>query len=70
MDKNLLKKSLPVGLLLGIGSALAVAGLRLLLKGGTFFDHLFSLYGILTFVCVPAAWVAHACDRNKNKGSE
>ena len=34
MDKNLLKKSLPVGLLLGIGSALAVAGLRLLLKGG------------------------------------
>ena len=67
MDLNILKKALPKGILLGIGIALAYVLFRLLLRGGNFFDHLFSLYGILTLICVPIAWVVYYYDKEKKK---
>ncbi len=70
MDKNLLKKALPKGIALGLGVALLYVVVRLLLNGGTFFGHLFSVYGILTLICVPAAWVAYYYDKEKKKGGK
>ena len=67
MNKNLLKKALPKGILLGIGIALLYVVIRLLLNGGTFFGHLFSVYGILTLICVPVAWVAYYYDKEKKQ---
>ena len=70
MDKNLLKKALPKGIALGLGVALLYVVVRLLLNGGTFFGHLFSVYGILTLICVPVAWVAYYYDKEKKKGGK
>ena len=70
MDKNLLKKALPKGIALGLGVALLYVVVRLLLNGGTFFGHLFSVYGILTLICVPVAWVAYYYDKVKKKGGK
>ena len=70
MDKNLLKKALPKGIALGLGVALLYVVIRLLLNGGTFFGHLFSVYGILTLICVPIAWVAYYYDKEKKKGGK
>ena len=70
MDKNLLKKALPKGIALGLGVALLYVVARLLLNGGTFFGHLFSVYGILTLICVPVAWVAYYYDKEKKKGGK
>ena len=70
MDMNLLKKALPKGILLGLGVALVYVVIRLLLNGGTFFGHLFSVYGILTLICVPVAWVAYYYDKEKKKGGK
>lgn len=70
MDMNLLKKALPKGILLGLGVALVYVVVRLLLNGGTFFGHLFSVYGILTLICVPVAWVAYYYDKEKKKGGK
>lgn len=67
---NLLKKALPKGIVLGIGIALLYVLVRLLLNGGTFFGHLFSLYGILTLICVPIAWVAYYYDKEKKKNGK
>ena len=67
MNMNLLKKALPKGILLGIGIALLYVVVRLLLNGGTFFGHLFSVYGILTLVCVSVAWVAYYYDKEKKQ---
>ena len=67
IDLNILKKALPKGILLGIGIALVYVLFRLLLRGGNFFDHLFSLYGILTLICVPIAWVVYYYDKEKKK---
>ena len=67
MDKELLKKALPKGILLGVGIALLYVVIRLLLNGGTFFGHLFSVYGILTLICVPVAWVYYYYDKEKKK---
>ncbi len=67
MDMNLLKKALPKGILLGIGIALLYTVVRLLLNGGTFFGHLFSVYGILTLICVPVAWVAYYYEKEKKQ---
>ena len=66
MDKEILKKALPKGILLGLGVALLYVVIRLLLSGGTFFGHLFSVYGNLTLVCVPVAWVYYYYDKEKN----
>ena len=65
MDMNILKKALPKGILLGVCLALCYVLFRLLLNGGNFFDHLFSLYGILTLVCIPIAWVIYYYDKEK-----
>ena len=65
MDFNILKKALPKGILLGLGLALIYVVIRLLLNGGTFFGHLFSLYGILTLICIPIAWVIYYYDKEK-----
>jgi len=65
MDWNTLKKALPKGILLGIGLALVYVAFHLLLNGGNFFDHLFSLFGILTLICVPIAWVVYYYDKEK-----
>ena len=70
MDLNLLKNALPKGILLGIGNALLYVLFRLLLNGGTFFDHLFSVYGILTLIFVPIAWVAYYYDKEKKKNGK
>lgn len=70
MDFNILKKALPKGILLGLGIALAYVAFRLLLHGGTFFDHLFSLYGILTLIFIPIAWVVYFYDKEKKKGKD
>ena len=70
MDKDLLKKALPKGIALGLGVALLYVVARLLLNGGTFFGHLFSVYGILTLICVPVAWVAYYYDKEKKKGGK
>ena len=67
MDLNILKKALPKGILLGLGIALIYVLIRLLLNGGNFFDHLFSLYGFLTLICVPIAWVVYYYDKEKKK---
>ena len=67
MDMNLLKKALPKGILLGIGIALLYVLFRLLLNGGTFFDHLLSTYGILTLICMPIALVAYFYDKEKRR---
>ena len=69
MNKNLLMKAVPAGLLLGIVSTLAVVGIRMLLRGGSFFDHLFSVYSILTLISVPIAWVARCFDKYKEQES-
>ena len=69
MDKNLLKKALPKGIALGLGVALLYVVVRLLLNGGTFFGHLFSVYGILTLICVPVAWVAYYYDKEKKRAA-
>lgn len=68
MDKEILKKALPKGILCGLGLALVYVVVRLLLNGGTFFGHLFSLYGILLLICVPVAWVIYFYDKEKKKG--
>ena len=65
MDKEILKKALPKGILLGVGVALLYVVIRLLLNGGTFFGHLFSVYGILTLICVPVGWVYYYYDKEK-----
>lgn len=65
MDMNILKKALPRGILFGVGIALVYVVIRLLLNGGTFFGHLFSVYGILTLICVPVAWVFYYYDKEK-----
>ena len=70
MDMNLLKKALPKGILLGLGVALVYVVVRLLLNGGTFFGRFFSVYGILTLICVPVAWVAYYYDKEKKKGGK
>ena len=70
MDKNLLKKALPKGIALGLGVALLYVVVRLLLNGSTFFGHLFSVYGLLTLICVAVAWVAYYYDKEKKKGGK
>ncbi len=67
MDLSILKKALPKGILLGLGIALLYVVVRLLLNGGSFFGHLFSVYGILTLICVPVAWVVYYYDKEKKK---
>ena len=67
MNLNILKKALPKGILLGLGIALLYVVVRLLLNGGSFFGHLFSVYGILTLICVPVAWVVYYYDKEKKK---
>lgn len=67
MDLNILKKALPKGILLGLGIALLYVVVRLLLNGGSFFGHRFSVYGILTLICVPVAWVVYYYDKEKKK---
>ena len=51
-------------------NALLYVVVRLLLNGGTFFDHLFSLYGILTLICMPIAFVAYYYDKEKKKSEK
>ena len=65
-----LKKALICGVPLGLGIAVVYAVVRLLLNGGSFFGHLFSVYGILTLICVPVAWVAYYYDKEKKKGGK
>jgi len=65
MDMDILKKALPKGILLGLCLSVVYVVIRLLLNGGTFFGHLFSLYGILTLICIPAAWVIYFYDKEK-----
>ena len=70
MNMNLQKNALPKGILTGIGVTLLYAVLRLALRGGTFLDHLLSQYGILTLVCMSAAWVSIYDRRAKESGRQ
>ena len=65
MNKEALKKALVRGVPLGICIAVLYAVVRMLLNGGGFFGHLFSVYGILSFICVTIAWVAYYYNKNK-----
>lgn len=67
VDKEILKKALPKGILVGLGLAVVYVLIRLLLNGGTFFGHLFSLYGILVLIFVPIAWIIYFYDKEKKK---
>ena len=67
MNKEALKKALICGVPLGLGIAVVYAVVRLLLNGGSFFGHLFSVYGILSFVCVTIAWVCYYYNKNNKK---
>lgn len=60
-----LKKALVRGVPLGIGIDLVYTVVRLLLNGGSFFVHMFSVYGILSFVCVTIGWVLYYYNKNK-----
>ncbi len=59
MDASILKKALPRGILIGLTIAAIAFVSRLLLCGGSFFDHLFTLYGVRALIGVPAAWVVY-----------
>ena len=67
MSKESLKKALSRGIPMGLAIALIYVVVRLMMNGGTFFGHLFSLYGILTLICVPVAWVAYYYNKEKNQ---
>ena len=56
MDSEILKKVLPKGILCGIAIALIVALVRMLIRGGGYTDHLFSVFGISSLICFPICW--------------
>ncbi|MCR5138475.1 MAG: hypothetical protein K6C12_15510 [Oscillospiraceae bacterium] len=53
-----MKKALPKGILIGLAIALALILSRTLLGDASFLENLTSLYGILTIICFPIAFVA------------
>ncbi len=65
MDKEILKKALLKGIPCGIAIALIVALIRVLIRGGSYFDHLFSVYGIACLICFPIAWVIYFFNQAK-----
>lgn len=65
MSKETLKKALVRGIPTGLGLAVIYILIHMLLNGGNFFSHLFSVYGILILICVPVAWVVYYYDKEK-----
>ena len=71
MDNNVLKKALLKGIPLGLALAFLMPLVRVLIKGGTYMEHLTSVFGIASLICFPLAWVIYFCsDRNKPKDGE
>ena len=70
MDNKILAKVLPKGIIAGVGMALLCVTIRLLLKGGTFMDHLFSVYGLLTMVGIPIAWITSFYSKEQAKAKD
>ncbi len=67
MSLESLKNALIRGIPMGLVFVLAYAAIRMVLNGGSYFSHLISLYGILTMICVPAAWVLYYYDKEKKE---
>ncbi len=71
MDKDILKKAIIKGVPIGLLCALAVALVRMLIRGGGFTDHLFSVYGIASLICFPIAFaVSFYSNANNKKNKE
>ncbi len=66
MDDNL-KKALLKGIPLGLAIALIIPLIRILIKGGTYTDHLFGTFGIASLICFPIAWVMYFINQGKSK---
>ncbi len=67
MDKDILKKALLKGIPCGLAIALLVSLIRMLIRGGSYTDHLFSVFGIASLICFPIAWVIYFMNQNKSK---
>ena len=59
MDTEILKKALPRGIVVGLIVALVVILARTLIGGNGFMQNLGSVYGILTLICFPIAFVCY-----------
>jgi len=70
MDMNILKKALLKGIACGLAIALLVALVRMLIRGGSYTDQLFSVFGITSLICFPVAWVIYFYNQNKPKEKE
>lgn len=66
MDENL-KKAIPKGIVCGLAIALLVALVRMLIRGGSYTDQLFSGFGIASLICFPIAWVMYFINKDKPK---
>ena len=65
LDKELMKRALKRGIPGGLILAVLYVAVRVLLRGGSFFGNLFSGYGIITLIVLPAIWVAVSYNRAK-----
>ena len=71
MEKDNLKKALLKGIVCGLGLAFLVPLIRMLIKGGSYTDHLLSAFGIASLICFPIAWVIYFMnDKKKPKDEE
>ena len=65
LDKELMHRALKRGIPGGLILAVLYVAARVLLRGGSFFGNLFSVYGIATLIGIPVVWVAISYNRAK-----
>jgi len=70
MNKEFLKKALLKGILYGLGLALIVPLIRMLIRGGSYQEHLLSPFGISSMICFPIAWVIYFYTEQKKPKDE
>ncbi len=71
MDNEILKKSLLKGIPCGLASAVLVVLIRMWTRGGSFTDHLLSVFGILCLICFPISFaISFYTQANKKKEKE
>ena len=72
MDINSLKKALLKGILCGLAIALLIPVIRMLIRGGGYLDHLFSMYGIISLISLPIAmaYYYYTVEQKKSKNKE
>ena len=64
---NILKKAVIKGLPIGLLSALIVICARMLITKTGFAENVSSVYGILTIICFPLAFILYYCNEYKKK---